>query len=222
MTDDRAPDETLKAAFQGLGDAGRRECSSDDLDRVWRALDGTLAAEERRELVDRLATDPALAEVWRVAHELRAAGGLDVDARAAPVQQRTAGWQRSWLAAAALVLAAIGAVFVFQRMRPVDDTFRTADGYSIESLIGGDAALPRSEFRLRWRPGPPDTRYQVRVTTEDLQVLNVAADLAAAEYVVPADALAPVPSGVRVLWQVEARLPGGERVASETFTTAVR
>ena len=222
VTDDRARDETLKAAFQDLGDADRRECSSDDLDRVWRALDGTLEAEERRELVDRLAADPALAEAWRVARELCAAGGLDADARVAPARQPTPGWQRGWLAAAAVVLAAIGAVLVFQRVRPADETFRTPEGYSVESLIGGDATLPRTEFRLRWTPGPTDTRYQVRVTTEDLRVLAVAADLPAPEYVVPAEALAPVPSGTRVLWQIDARLAGGERVSSATFTTRVR
>ena len=93
----------------------------------------------------------------------------------------------------------------------------------MESLIGDDVTLPRNEFRLRWTPGPPDTRYQVRVTTEDLQVLTVAADLPSAEdYVVPAESLATLASGNRVLWQVDARLPGGERMSSATFTTRIR
>jgi hypothetical protein len=221
VTDDRSVDETLRAAFQSLGNAERRECSSDDLDRVWRALDGTLAAEERRELIDRLATEPALAEAWRVAHELRAAGGVDVKAAAAP-RQPVAGWRREWLAAAAVLLAAVSAVLFFQWVRPADDTFRSGEGYAVESLIGADVTLPRSEFRLRWTAGPPDTRYQVRVTTEDLRVLTIAADLPAAEYVVPGETLTSVASGNRVLWQVDARLPGGERISSATFTTRVQ
>ena len=221
VTDDRAADETLKAAFQGLGDANHGECSSDDLDRIWRALDGTLGAEERRELIDRLTTDPALAEAWRVADELHAAGGVGVNAGTTPRQPVTR-WRRGWLAAAAVLLAAVSGVFVFQRVRPADETFRSVDGYSVESLIGADVTLPRNEFRLRWTAGPPDTRYQVRVTTEDLQVLTVAADLPAAEYMVPVESLATLASGNRVLWQVDARLPGGVRMSSATFTTRVR
>jgi hypothetical protein len=221
VTDERAADETLRAAFQVLGDANRDECSSADLDRIWRAMDGTLDTDERRELIDRLATEPALAEAWRVAHELRAASRVGVDAGAAP-RQPAAGWRRGWLAAAAVLLAAVSAVFVFQRARPADDTFRAGDGYSVESLIGADATLPRDQFRLRWTPGPPDTRYQVRVTTEDLQVLTIAADLSVPEFVVTSETLAPVASGNRVLWQVDARLPGGERISSSTFTTRVQ
>jgi hypothetical protein len=221
VTDDRDADERLRAAFQGLDDANRRECSSDDIDRVWRTLDGTLGGEERRELIDRLATDPALAEAWRAAHELHAASGANVNAGAA-TQRPVTGWRRGWLAAAAVLLAAVSGVLVFQRVQPADETFRNVEGYSVESLIGLDAILPRNEFRLRWTPGPPDTRYQVRVTTEDLQVLTSAADLPAPEYVVSEETLASVPSGNRVLWQVDARLPGGERLSSATFTTRVQ
>jgi hypothetical protein len=221
VNDDRAAEEALKAAFQKLGDVNRGECSTDDLDRIWRALDGTLGSEERRELIDRLASDPALAEAWRVADELHAASAVGANAGAAPRRPIT-GWRRGWLAAAAVLLAAVSAVFVFQRIRPADATFRGVEGYSVESLIGADVTLPRNEFQLRWTPGPPDTRYQVSVTTEALQVLTIAADLPAAEYVVPGEILASVPSGNRVLWQVDARLPGGERKSSATFTTRVR
>jgi len=221
VNDDRAADETLKAAFQSLGDANQRECSSEDVDRVWRAMDGTLGADERRELIDRLASDPALAEAWRVAHELHEAGGAGVEARGVP-RQPVRGWQRGWLAAAAVLLAAVSAMFVFQRTRPVDETFRAGERYAAQSLLGADATLPRDQFRLRWTPGPPDTRYQVRVTTEDLQVLTIAADLPVAELVVPRETLAPVAPGNRVLWQVDATLPGGERISSATFTTRVQ
>lgn len=221
MTDDRAADDRLREAFQALGADQGRECSSDDLDRVWRAMDGTLAADERRELIDRLASDPALAEAWRVARELHAATEATAPAQLAPRRAIT-GWRAGWLAAAAMLLAAVGAVFVVQRTQPASDTFRAADSYSVESLLDADATLPRDQFRLRWTPGPADTRYQVRVTTEDLQVLTVGADLSSAEFVVPRDTLAPVAPGNRVLWQVDARLPGGERISSETFTARLQ
>jgi len=221
VTDDRAADDRLRTAFQALGAGNGRECSSDDLDRVWRAMDGTLGADERRELIDRLASDPALAEAWRVARELHAAAEANAPASSAPRRAVTR-WRSGWLAAAAVLLAAVGAVVVLQRIQPVDDTFRAGDSYSVESLLGADAALPRDQFRLRWTPGPPDTRYQVRVTTEDLQVLTVAADLAVAEVVVPRESLSPVASGGRVLWQVNARLSGGGTTSSPTFVTLVQ
>ena len=221
MTDDRAADDRLRSAFQALGAGNGRECSSDDLERVWRAMDGTLDAGERRDLIDRLASDTALAEAWRIAGELHAAAEADAPARAAP-RRAVTGWRSGWLAAAAVLLAAVGTVVVFQRIQPSDDTFRAGDGYTVESLVGADAALPRDQFRLRWTPGPPDTRYQVRVTTEDLQVLTVAADLPVAEVVIPGDSLSPVASGGRVLWQVNARLPGGGTITSATFVTRVQ
>src|SRR5687767_6527155 len=114
VIDDRAADDRLKAAFQALGAEKGRECSSDDLDRVWRAMDGTLGADARRELIDRLASDPALAEAWRVASELHAAAEADAPARAAP-RRAVTGWRSGWLAAAAVLLAAVGTVVVFQR-----------------------------------------------------------------------------------------------------------
>ena len=131
-----------------------------------------------------------------------------MNAGAAPRQPVT-GWRRGWLAAAAVLLAAVSAVFVFQRIRPADETFRsgeTAIRWSRSSVP--TSTLPRDQFRLRWTPGPPDTRYQVSVTTEDLQVLTVAADLPAAEVVVPVETLAPVASGNRVLWQVDCEVAG--------------
>jgi hypothetical protein len=222
VNDDLARTETLRTAFQALGDRAKAECSADDLDRVWRAVAGELSPEERRALVDRLAADPALAEAWRVAHEVRAAGQLD--ARTGPsAARRSPIWFRGWMAAAAVFLVAVSGIVLVQRFQPgMDDTFRTTDRASVESLVPAGAGLPRADFRLRWTAGPPDTRYQVRVTTADLQVLTIAADLAAAEFLVPAEALSPVRSGEPVLWQVDATFPGGERVSSPTFTTRVQ
>ena len=103
-------------------------------------------------------------------------------------------WTRPWLAAAAVLLvgAAVGVVFQLTPA-PRDDTFRDADHYVIEPLVQPDATLPRDAFRLRWTPGPPDSRYQVRVTTEDLRVLTTASDLTVPELVLGSDLL----SGLR-------------------------
>jgi hypothetical protein len=59
----------------------------------------------------------------------------------------------------------------------------------------------------------------VRVTTESLQVLAGGQRLAEPSFLVPESALAPLPKDSRILWRVEAVLPGGERAASATFVT---
>ena len=63
-------DDALRDAFRSLADGVGGECSAGDLERVWLAVSGELAAPERRALVERMATEPALAEAWRVAQEL--------------------------------------------------------------------------------------------------------------------------------------------------------
>ena len=171
-------------------------------------------AVERRTLVERVATDPAFAEAWRVAHELRR------DVPIAAVQERQPWRPAPWLAAAVVVLAA-ALFFVDRRDRSGDTAFRDGGRYAIESLVPADAALPRSAFRLRWSPGPQDSRYQVRVTTEDLRLLVTAGDLTRPELVIDPAQLVDVPRGSRVLWHVEVTLPNGERIVSPTFATRV-
>ena len=73
MTERRAAEEErLREAFQALAETSARECAEGDVDRIWRAVSGELPAWERREIVDRMAGDPALAEAWRLAQELHA------------------------------------------------------------------------------------------------------------------------------------------------------
>jgi hypothetical protein len=211
-------DERLRQAFQSLGDTAGEEPAAEDLDRIWRALAGDLPAAERRELVERMATDPALAEAWRVAHELRRVAPPEMSAATRTARFRTP----SWMAAAAVVLIGIAIGVVYQLSPSRDDTFRDVDTYVIQSLVPPDTALPRDVFRLRWTPGPQDSRYRVRVTTEDLTVLTTIPDLTGAEVVLESAVLSSVPSGARVLWQVDATLPGGENVSSETFTVRVQ
>jgi hypothetical protein len=213
----RHPDaEDLRRAFQALADSSG-ECSREDLDRIWLAVSGELPAGQRRELVERLATDPACAEAWRVAHELRR------NLPTALVQERRPAWRSApWLAAAAVLLLAASVVFVSRRDHSGDTTFRDPGRPAIASLVPTDRALPKAAFQLRWSPGPQDSRYQVRVTTEDLRLLTTVGDLTRPEVVIDAASLSDVPEGSRILWQVEVTLPSGERVVSPTFVVRVR
>jgi hypothetical protein len=208
----------LRNAFQALGETSGGRCSEEDLERIWRAVAGELPAAERRELVDRLATDPACAEAWRVADELwRASEG---EGTATAVQPGRS-WTPSWLAAAAVLLLGVSIGLVSWLNRLPGDEFRDPGGYEIVSLVPSET-LPRETFRLRWTPGPQGSRYQVRVTTEDLRVLATAEDLTMPELVVERDQLASLPRGARVLWQVDVALPSGERVSSPTFAARVQ
>jgi len=213
----RDDDAALQDAYQAAVARSSGDCAPDDVEKVWLAVTGDLDAGQRRDLIDRMATDPALAQAWRVAVELdRARGGPSLAGR-----QPT-----RWLPAALIGLAAMVVVAVGLRVLVVNrtpaDTFRAGGVTTVESLIVSDAPLPREAFVLRWKPGPEGSRYAVRVTTEDLRVLTTVNELAATEYTVSRDALAGVPAGARVLWQVVVSAPGGETISSQTFVVRVQ
>ena len=54
-------DAPLKAAFRDLAAASDEACTTEEVDRIWRAAAGDLDADSRRDLVDRMAASPAAA-----------------------------------------------------------------------------------------------------------------------------------------------------------------
>jgi hypothetical protein len=220
VSEHRLSDDTLRQAFQAVKVPAADACTPDDLDRIWRALGGELPAAERRRLVERLSTEPALAEAWRGVHHLQ--HRVPAATATSPRPRMSSWWRASRVAAAAALVLAAVTVMVLRRDGAGGDTLRSGGTHAIESLLSDEADLPRDAFRLHWSPGPQDSRYHVRVTTEDLQLIAAVADLAEPELVIDRATLASVPSGARVLWHVETLLPGGERVSSLTFVVRVR
>ena len=219
MTARHPADGWLRRAFQALADSVAEPCSREDLDRIWLAASGELTAAERHEIVELLAISPACAEAWRVAYELRSS------VPPVPVAVDTRRWMHRsapWLAAAAVLLLATAVVLVSRRQEPADTTLRTATQYVVESLVPSGATLPRDAFHLRWNAGPQDSRYQVRVSTDDLRVITTAADLPVSELVVNPALLADLPTRSRIFWQVEVAFPNGERISSRTFVVLVQ
>jgi hypothetical protein len=220
VTDLRGSDERLAEAFRARA-TDDTEVPEDLRERIWLAVSGVLPPEERRELVQRTVTDPGAAEAWRVAGEVWRASQTSVAGGAAVAASPATRWTPRWLAAAAVLVlgTAIGVISLLNR--PAGDEFRASSEVVVESLLPADGALPRDRFTVRWTPGPEGSRYEVRVTTEDLRVLATGADLTVPAFTVEPALLAALPTDANVLWQVEITLPGGGRLASPTFSTRV-
>jgi len=217
--------ERLRAALRALADGARPGEKCPPPERLWATLRAELPVEQRREVIDHMASCPSCAEAWRLAVEIHP----DPQPAAAPER-------RSWLAtlftappfvplaaAAALVMAIGTGLVVLREPRPPSPPgYRAAGPSAIRSLLPEDEPLPREAFRLRWSPGPEGARYDVRVTTGSLEPVASAQGLIEPSYLVPESALASLPAGTRLLWQVEARLPDGERRDSPTFMTSLQ
>ena len=223
VTEPRASDARLVDAFQAL-DEPDEALPEEVRDRIWRAVSGALPAEERRDVIELTATSPAYAHAWRVAHEMwQASRAADAGVMPVDAPPRRIQWTPRWLAAAAAVVLGTTLAVTTLLNRPPANEYRESGGYRVESLIQASVVRPRdAAVRLRWTPGPAGSRYRVRLTTESLQVLATAGDLDGTEWVVDPSALANVATGSTVLWQVEATLPSGDHVTSETFTIQVR
>ena len=222
MTELRAADERLAEAFRALGETDGAEVPEDLRERIWLAVSGALTPDERRDLVERTVTDPGAAEAWRIASELwRASQASEAGAAAVPAPGLATRWAPRWLAAAAVLLVGTAFGLFSVLTRPSGDEFRAPPGLVVKSLVPAGGALSRHAFRLRWTPGPEGSRYQVRVTTEELHVLATAVDLTAPEYTVAPAMLTQLPGGASVFWQVDVSLLNGERLTSATFITRV-
>jgi hypothetical protein len=213
----------LRAAFATPDPAADlRSCPP--AETLWSAVRGELGPQELRELLDHIATCSACAEDWRLAVEVnrqQEAGSAAVPGKVLP--GRFGRW-RPLAASAALAAGLLLAVGVWRtEVAPQAPTYREASHASIHSLLPAGQALPRQDAVLRWSPVAGAASYDVRVTTEDLfTTLAEAKGTTARELRVPADALASLPPGARLLWQVDAVRPDGTRVTSPTFTTSIQ
>ena len=213
----------LRERFRAAAAEADRSTDCPGAERIWDALHGGLPPEDRRTIIDHTARCPACAEAWRLAREI--GGGAAPAAVHATAGQagvgpvHGTGWRR-WvpLAAAAALVVVVGLVL---RQGPVRDEqppqYRTGDEAALRSLLPEETPLPRSACLLRWSDGPEGARYNVEVATADLEVIARARGLEQPEFTVPADRLADLPPGTKLLWRVEATLPDGRMIATPTF-----
>jgi hypothetical protein len=188
---------------------------------LWSAVRGELPAGHLGEVLDHIAACAACAEDWRLAAEL-----IRQEERAAMVpgkvlQGRFGAW-RPLAAAAALAAGLLIAVGVYRVDRPQEPAYREARHAGIRSLLAAGQALPRQAAVLRWSPLAGAVAYDVQVSTEDLRAVVAAKGQTATEYRVPESALAGLPPGARLLWQVDAVRPDGTHENSPTFVTPLK
>lgn len=135
-------------------------------------------------------------------------------------------WRRPWvpIATAAAVLIVAAGLVIQQRYltRQQRAEYRAPVHTCAASLVPEGQPLPRGDCVLRWSACPDGTAYDVRVTTEDLEIVARARELSLAEFVVPEESLRSVPSGGRILWQVTAHLPDGGVSESPGYSVEVR
>jgi hypothetical protein len=213
-------DDALSAALWAASDTSRPRDDCPDADRIWRAVAGEVPLDERLALIDHTVDCPTCAEAWRLAMELGARAPTASDERFAPAL-----WLRRpevrWAAAAVLVIG-LGVVLVLRTSSPPPDPVLRDPGVGgIQSVIESGSSLPRENAWLRWTGGPTGARYDLTVTTADLDVLVFVTGLEHPEYRIPPDRLSGLAPGARVLWRVVARAPSGGTTASPTFEISI-
>lgn len=209
MTSEAEETARLRRAFAATtpSDAPRPDCPPSS--RLWEGVHGELPSAELRLLLAHLAECPVCTEAWRLAEELGEAGG----------RRRSRRWLWVGAAAAAVVVLAVGIAQVRWQGPPTSPGERAAQERVIASLVKG--ALPRGDCLLRWT-GPRGARYDVVVTTGELEVVSRAAGLEKPAFRVPAADLAQVAPGARLLFRVTAELPSDGLAVSETFSFQLR
>ena len=243
------PEDTEKLRRAFSANAEQSDQGTVDDERIWRAVRGELSQKERHAVIEEMAHDPAMAESWRIAKALsNELGDVVVTADSRPgaedVEDATpqvsgtettrvvpaAVTPRPWIrrqrwgvgltAAAALLALSIGLSQSPWETGPTSE-YRQASEDEVVSLLDDGERLPRQGFTLRWSAAD-DARYRLRLLTPDLQVLLDVDDLESNEYRVEAERLSAMPSGSRLLWQVDAHLPDGRQLTSATFFAEVQ
>ena len=136
----------LREALASLAGKDSRTDRPVDAGRIFDALHGNLDVEERRAIVDELATDADAAEAWRLARE------LTPEAVSPSIAWRLETWK--WLSMAAALLLAVGLGWrLFSPSTPgTPPVYRGGGQRAITSALPAGAPLSRSQPVLRWTP----------------------------------------------------------------------
>jgi hypothetical protein len=193
----------------------RPDCPS--ADQIWAALHREVPTSERERIIDHTGECAVCAEAWQLAMEIEREGSSSIKASPGLLHQVPT-WAR--IAAAVLVVAA--AAVAISRWQGPDPQLRQGTKREIRSLLPEDATLKRDAFVLRWDGAPEGARYDLVVTTVNLEVVADVRDLDRPEYRVDPGRLRPLAAGTRLLWRVVAHPPDGSTWSSPTTATTLQ
>ena len=221
-------DDTLKNAFQSLSDEPvGKTCP--EADRFYQAHKGELSTQEVEDLVDHSLTCGLCAQSWRLSKamfEEYKAGEQQLEDRQQDQNKAGVLIRFRHLVAPAALLAALLLITMIGLLRDkptvIDPQYRN-EGLKdqVQSLISATQVLSRDNCLLSWQldPSVAGATFKVEVTTEDLFQTVVSVDgLANTRYLISTDALADLPPGTRLLWQVIVVAPDGKEISSQTFS----
>lgn len=222
MSDRPADPERLRKAFVVSAESKTRTEDCPSAEDFWSAARNELPPARTEELALHTAECGTCAKAWRLARDISAEALGDItEEGTASVPTRRIGWRRlAAVAAAAVIIIAVGLQMPGWLAPPEKPAVRTSPEETIRTLLAQDELLPRDACILRWA-GPEGASYRVRVATQDLEVLVESGELDATDYRVPPQALASLPPGGSFVWQVTARLPDGRRPMPRAFRARV-
>lgn len=216
-SDPQAVSDDLRRGWRDLAAGAAPGPDCPEPEHLMEAAEGSLDPAATREIVDHTSRCASCAEAWRLARELIRESEPTREAAPREMAAR-GGWSRRYAVAAAAAIVALIALWQIRVDPPGGTVARGGEG-GIRSMVE-ESALPRDAFVLRWS-AIEEARYNVEVTTADLEPVARATALEAPEFRVPVDVLGELPSGAEILWQVEVELPSGGALSSPTFVTAI-
>ena len=212
--------EKLRRAFAARDETRRARGECPHPQRIWDAAHSQLTTAEVVGVVDHFIACPSCAADWRAAKDWEADVEIPAEPEALTDARRPVARWAGLAAAAAILLVGVVAVYQFVAPVPSGPVYRSA-GETIRSLVPEDEVLSRDAAVLRWTPVAEDAVYSVEVGKIDLTTLVSARELGETEFTVPPRALESVEAGESIVWQVEAQMPDGRRIASEAFLNRI-
>jgi hypothetical protein len=218
MSPTRQQLDDWRRAFASSAEPWRNGEDCPSPERLWESAEGKLSGRDAEEMILHLGECGNCAAAWRLAREL-----------APPVTVRDerggvawlAGWR--WLAAttalASLTVVAGLGILQWPDWPGRGASYRAPRSEWLQPGPRTAETISRDDAVLSWAAGPPGTTYDLRVTTEALDVVYSIRHLEGPVAALPASAVESIPENGRILWQVTAHLPDGTEVDSKTFIT---
>ena len=220
MTPAKFENDGLRGAFISDAELQAEGANCPPAEMILESVRGELSAKDDEVVLFHVGECGACAAAWRLAREL-AEEKIPVGSPTRARGPTILAWGR-WVAAAAVLIVAVGLGVQFMGPEVEEEAIYRTQESAWLLLEGEDGeALPRESFLLRWSDGPDGSTYDIRVMTEELDLVAEARMLELSEFQVPPEAMETLPDGARIFWQVTAHLPDGRWLDSDSFLAII-